>query len=263
MIPRINTIGRKIDKKIRRVFRSQKIWFKNLPHPKRSIQYIFHHIPKCAGTSAVDALSNWFIIIKDYSKGWRGIDNPRKYKNFCDNPIKIDKLRNYHLLVGHYPLEGSFLYQRYPKIIEDTRFKIFTFIRDPLELQISLYYYEIRNKRIPPNEFLEKRLLLRKNYIAARMPCDEFNYQEKLDRYFFIGLVERYQESFNSLAELIKKPYIKLKVYNNAFKSPMKLSENFISEFKEVNKLDYQIYNYVKKKYHTNKLNLKINFVAK
>ncbi|MEM7593217.1 MAG: hypothetical protein AAF383_17175, partial [Cyanobacteria bacterium P01_A01_bin.83] len=158
-------------------------------------------------------------------------------------------LKDYHLLVGHYHLEDSYLPQRYPNCLENKHYQIFTFLRDPLELQISLYYYEIRNKRITSDACLEQRLLLRKNYIAARIPCDESNYREKLDYYFFIGLVEEYQESFDKLAELLEKPKLKLKTYNDSLQPKQKLSPEFISEFKELNQLDYQIYTYAQKKY--------------
>ncbi len=245
----IKTTRKKIDKKIRHIVRRQKIWLKHLPQPEKKFQYIFHHIPKCAGTSAVDALSNWFIVVKDYPPGWSDRNNSKVYEKFCSSPKKINKLKDYHLLAGHYHVKNSFLHQRYPIFLEDRHYRIFTFLREPLELQISLYYYEIRNKIIPSDESLEKRLLLRKNYIAAIIPCDEFNYKEKLDYYFFIGLVEKYQESFDKLAELLDKPKLKLKTYNESLRTKRKLSQNFISQFKELNQLDYQVYNYAKKKY--------------
>ena len=102
------------------------------------------------------------------------------------------------------------------------------------------------------NESLEKRLLLRKNYMAERIPCDHSNYSKILERYFFIGLVERYQESFDKLGDLIGKPRVKLKVFNKILRPKIQLSDEFISEFKELNHLDYQIYDYGKKFYENN-----------
>lgn len=148
---------------------------------------------------------------------------------------------------------GSGSNQRYPNW-EDKGYKIFTFLRDPLELRISLYNYEIRNNRISAEEPLEKQLLQHKrNYVAGLLPCDDSNYLEFMQRYFFIGIVEKYQESFEELSRLIGKPIIQLKNYNQSKRKNIKLSAETISEFKEINQLDYKIYNYGKAFYEKTK----------
>ncbi|MGL5078344.1 MAG: hypothetical protein ACRDBG_21305, partial [Waterburya sp.] len=59
----------------------------------------------------------------------------------------------------------------------------------------------------------------------------------------------KYQESFDLLLRLIDKPPVKLKIYNESSRKNIKLSDEFISEFKEINQLDYKIYNYGKSFY--------------
>ena len=240
---------KRVDKKARHLLRRPRIWFSSLVEQETPYRHNFHHIPKCAGTSAVDALTQWFAIIKDYPRGWSDQDAPSVYNRFCENPVNMNKLRRYQALVGHYHVDRSYLHQRYPESLEDNRYRIFTFLRDPLELQKSLYYYEIRNRRISDDEPIEKVLLLRKNYLAARFPCDESNYQQVLNRYFFIGLVEKYQESLDALADSIGKPRIDLKVYNKTSKPKATLSASFVSEFKEINQLDFELYDYAKSLY--------------
>jgi hypothetical protein len=244
----MKNITKKIDKKLRHYSRIPKIWTQYQLSDKQdgSERYVFHHLPKCAGTSAVDALTNWFMVLKDYPVGWSDENKSQVYQKFCDNSIDLDKLKPYQILVGHYHLEQSFLHQRYPNW-KEKGYKVFTFFRDPLELRISLYHYEIRNNRFTDDEPLEKQLLQHKqNYVAGLMPCDDSNYMEVLQRYFFIGIVEKYQESFDWLSKLIGKPPIKLKTYNESTRKSLNLSDDLIAEFKEINQLDYKIYNYGK-----------------
>ncbi len=197
-------------KKARHLFNAAVIKGRNLTGRDSGYRYIFHHLPKCGGTTAFDALSEWFICIKDYPPAWSNLDNPRSYKQFCDSPEKIDRLRDYHILCGHYHLKGSFLHERYPGLLENSKCRLITFLRHPLEIQLSLFYYELRNGRFDTDELLEDRLLLRQNYLASIIPCDESNFREVLDKYFFIGVVEEYQKSFDHLATLLGKPQVRL-----------------------------------------------------
>lgn len=251
-------MDKKITKKARHLLRASRIWLMNINQSENSEAYIFHHIPKCGGTSAVDALSQWFIYIKDYPPPWGDVENPQAYQRFCQSPKNLANLRHFHILCGHYHLPGSFLFERYPECLQDKRYRLITFLRHPLEIQLSLHYYELRKKRIDDCESLEKRLLLRKNYLASVIPCDESNYQEVLNRYYFIGLVEEFQQSFNRLADLLNKPRVDLDILNQSSRKKYNLSPDLLAEFEEANRLDYQIYNYGKMLYEKNDWRLSV-----
>jgi len=105
--------------------------------------YIFHHIPKCAGTSTIFALRHWFLIVKDY---WRSY-HPEEIPYFIRHRVRLQSLRSYHCLCGHFELPKTRLDKRYPEVLPNQNFKIFTFIRDPLQVKISLYYYEKKTRQ--------------------------------------------------------------------------------------------------------------------
>lgn len=84
--------------------------------------FIFHHMPKCGGTSLINLLDKWFVVIGDYRKDWKSSHKKK---------VNTSKLRSIHCLAGHWELPEVYVNVRYPEVFENDRFKIFTFLRDP------------------------------------------------------------------------------------------------------------------------------------
>lgn len=199
---------------------------------------VFHHIPKCGGTSLVNVLSQWFCVVEDYQG--------RCETDFAGvPPVDLGKLRNWHCLAGHFDSDGVFLHQRYPEVFRQERFLPFTFVRDPLATSISLYRYEKR-AGLPYHATLEAHLRYRNNCMARCFPCTEHNYREILDRYSFIGITERMDESLQKLAALVERQPLGAPVMNA---DPLngaqdELGPELVAEFHRRNRLDYAIYGY-------------------
>jgi hypothetical protein len=204
---------------------------------------IFHHIPKCGGTSVVNALCKWYTVHKDYREGWTKNYPPR---------LNMRKLRSTDCVCGHFGMEGYHLEERYPEAVNDNRFRIFTFVRDPLDVRLSLFAYE-RQQGIFREGSLADIVVAGSNYIANRIPATPSNYKEKLARYWFIGITERAQESMNRLADKLGKPRVRLGRDNASSREGTSdrnaLSKAQIDEFRERNELDYAIYEYCLKQF--------------
>lgn len=196
---------------------------------------VYHHIPKCGGQSLSYALRRWYWVIKNY-----------KVKE--DKKVNLTKLRNINCLIGHYHFDGIYLHQIYPEILESDNFKLISFLRDPLQTRISLYYYEERIG-IKHELSLEEDLLTRPNFMSKCFPCNEDNYQEVLERYSFIGLLERQDESIEKLRKLLNKPKVSFPKVNKTARKQSVISDDVTAKFKEINRLDYLIYTYAEKKY--------------
>ena len=164
--------------------------------------YVFHHIPKCGGTTSRHAFKKWFRVVGDY----RTDVSPEATEFFLKNTLDLSSLDEDCLLTGHFELEGAHLHQRYPEILSNDRFRLITFVRDPLEVAQSLYFYERATRHPYPYHSLSERLDSLENYMASIFPCTEDNYKSVIDRYFFVGLTECLQESFDILARMIDKP---------------------------------------------------------
>lgn len=200
--------------------------------------YIFHHMPKCGGTSLGYLLNKWFIVKRDYRKDWNSTHNIK---------YDLNKFRSIHCLAGHWELPEVYLYKRYPEVFENGRFKVFTFLRDPLEHSLSLYRYEKENNQTDIVDMVE-HFQLRPNYMATILGANKSNYKKIIDKYEFVGIVEKMDESVRILAEKFGKPFKKIPVTNVTAKkdnfTSQNISESVKRKFRRLNELDYLIYSY-------------------
>jgi len=217
---------------------------------KKTPAYIYHHLMKCGGTSVTMALQDWFKLELDHiDVGSHKIE----LNHYLKFKLNLEVINSDSCIVSHFHFDGTFLHQRYPEVLNpNNNFRIFTFVREPLALRVSLYYFERKRggfKNLTLKSYIKSSGT---NFLAKLFPCDESNYKEVLDRYFFIGITEKMQESIDKLGKLINGKKIVVPMVNTSQKDKQleELGPEYIDNFKEKNKLEYLIYDYCLEKFN-------------
>jgi len=203
----------------------------------------------------LNVLRSWFIVVRDYPP--HDVKFPdkkeleRRMEFYLAHPVDISNFKPWEILVGHFHDSPFLLNQRYSIAQIDTRVRIITFLREPLEHRLSLYFYAKRRnhnwiKDVGLKQFLNSPY--HQNYFARALQCDETNYEKVLSGYYFIGLVEEFENSIRFLASDLKRPFSRKIPHLNRterMKSP-ELESIDLDEFKKLNALDYKLYEYAK-----------------
>ena len=222
---------------------------------RRNRELISIHIPKCAGTSFTNVLREWFwpgfhahYIAHD--QGGRLPGRARLFKR------ALFSMRMTGMCIhGHFEDEAH-VFDYYPKASQ-----FITVIRDPLEMQLSLYWDHKRRleefgtlywKGEPVEmEFggdINRWVAERPNYLLQFFPWDlnQDNFRRVLGQHFVhIGIAEDLQDSINRMADKLGKPALDVPVLNQSPRSE-EPTLDAVNTFKARHPLEYAIYDWVR-----------------
>jgi len=177
--------------------------------------FIFVHIPKTAGGTFRRILDENFDTVRDGAKPWKGQITP--------------KVKHKPVITGHFDVD---------KYADLNRLMI-TVVRDPVERLISDYYF-FAWKYAPGKDI---------RYWAEKTANLQHQYIKDLDRFEWVGLTERFDESLDSFEKWCgKKISREFKIYNVG-KRKKPVSEGDREYIRCLNDKDYEIYNEVLKWY--------------
>lgn len=211
--------------------------------------YVFHHMPKCGGTALRRVLGKWFLLKGDYIS-----DEQCFGQAPVDPPFDLQALTGKNTcLCGHFESAQNLLPVRYPEVLSNRRqFFLFSFVREPLELAMSLYFFGVKIGQLDAHAHsLQQWIDAHCNYMAGCFPCTSENYKEVLDRYNFIGIQEEMSSSVEKLAATLGREPLPVRQFNVSPRDqqPTGLPEEAIRRFKARNALDYAIYDYARARF--------------
>lgn len=100
--------------------------------------YVFNHLQRTAGGAMTAALGTRLRMVLDYQAG----PTDQDLAHWLAHPIMLDRLRPGDMLIGHYTAPGGRLHERYPSVFESPRYRLVTFLREPLDwVESQLRYF--------------------------------------------------------------------------------------------------------------------------
>ncbi len=219
---------------------------------------VYTHIPKCAGTSVVRLLRQWFgdVYHKLNQDETKDIILPRVETRDADG----NWLENVKCIHGHFNHgRGYGLPYFYPELDQ-----YFTILRDPFDLTVSMYFFakgrsmdgkfwyrgkpvDIRDQFPTVESYVNSYPYWLFSHLPQDMTLD--NCTEKLrQRFVYIGVFEDLQISIDNLAKILEKPEWKLPHMNVSMYDepvPEYLREKFYLDYPLLKRVyDFALANY-------------------
>jgi hypothetical protein len=205
-------------------------------------RYLFHHLPKSGGTSLKSALGQWFTVVADY-RAPRATETPP--------PLALDRLGPGDLLAGHFAADDMPLAARYPETADPTRWRRFTFLRDPLETALSDYFFTRRKRtQFDPSysaPTLGAYLADYPGLFLRHFECTADTWPEVLQSYWFVGTLDRIDDCLGWLARSLGRPALPPLPRSNETLRDATPSPQDIARFRARMAVEYAIYDQVQR----------------
>jgi len=207
----------------------------------------FTHIPKTAGTSLRNVFKEWYGT-NLYEHYFDEKENKKPILNeiFLKN-TQSEKICSF----GHFINNKSCGFNDYYPNAN----QFVTFVREPLEVALSMYYFVKKVGHSWANrpkildlsldDYMKEVNLNYNNYFKDHLGIN--NYKKVLSSHFvFIGLVENYNQDVDELANVLGyTPPAEYPILNHTPRSG-EVSTKILRDFVDRHRLEYKIYNWIK-----------------
>lgn len=213
---------------------------------------VFVHIPKAAGTSLKNAITDkvgsdniYFDYCRPLAKG----NLHRKVDCLLSSMTARSRTEKFifgHFLVGKYANFNGYCFKRRREVAYAT------FLRDPLQRAISHFFFWKRTavnghqiwERFTQEKWSLEQFLLFKEYTNFQA---KFLWRFPLSQFDFIGLTEHFDDSVKMLGDVFPLlENLPTKVENNNPKNAVginyRIDSHLAAEFRCRNQLDYALY---------------------
>ncbi len=159
--------------------------------------YIFNHIPRTGGVSIGAFIESIFPVVRDYPSGPTDAD----LAAWRDTPIDLENLPDGTAVAGHYNAPGARLHERYPAAMASPRYRLITFLREPVTwLRSCLEYF------CPDGASLDTTADEFANAFAHAFEVPTLSPEAALDRYWMVGTTEHAQDCCDRFAAAMGVP---------------------------------------------------------
>jgi glycosyltransferase involved in cell wall biosynthesis len=201
-------------------------------------RWLFHHLPKGVGTTTRAILGHWFNVHDDDRKPWSRARAPA--------PLDLAAINRNDIVCGHFNSPGYYLHQRYPSILRDPGWRMITILRDPLETAISYYFFERHHRPKVDRRFRPMTL----NAYLESAPCHlldhlrsiDADWRTALDRYWFVGVSDRFDACMEWLAKALDKPMPDEAIWLNQTARDETPSHEAVRLFVERSAVEFEIF---------------------
>lgn len=156
--------------------------------------YVFNHLPRTAGGAVAELLGQSRSIEPDYPGATEELRDA-----WLRQPLPLDKLAPGTVLMGHFTAPGGRLHERYPQVFESPRYRLITFLREPIAwVESSLRYFGYGNLGYASVDEAVQELA---GTYARAYDCRRLSPERAMAHYWFVGLCEHAQRDCDRLLE--------------------------------------------------------------
>lgn len=185
-------------------------------HGDRDCIVLFNHIPRTGGGALLHALESVTHVVSDYPP-----EDDASLECWRNTPYRLDELPGGTIIAGHFTAGGARLVERYPCVLDASRYRLVTFLRSPRPwCESHLRYFGVDSTRRAIDAGRAYR-----GVFARVLDVSTDDVERALDAYWFVGLSESLVRDARVLFDALGLPDCALTGRNRSSPRPLDTQE--------------------------------------